>query len=180
MKSITTNLSISDILEDAINQKKLEMPFTIHIGNHPIDVRLSNLKWTDITKQQRIKYTQEYSVCCQAGLDKQPISEKEWNEQVSRLKEAAEKSGEKFDESTLKKPENRAEQLAGSFALIETILSLVPKAFTDESGNPVFSENDLLKVRQAIDLDNRLFSEIFTIYGNFSKLVDEQEKSVKN
>jgi len=172
--------TMTDILDDAINNKRIQLAAEIHIGENAIPVVLSNIKWTDITKQQRIQYTSEYSKCAEMGLDKAPIDENEWNEQVNRLRTNAEKAGEKFDESALKKPNNRAEQLASSFAFIETVLSLVPKALIDAEGNPIFNDSHLSKVRQAIDLDNRLFGEIFSMYNKFSKMVDEQEKSTKN
>jgi len=165
-----------NILIAAQKKKIVEERFIIPIeGSEGIAAVLTLEDMYGIQERQDIIYREKFCEYRERGLDKQPIDEKEWENDLMQLKKKTREIMEK------EKPENMAQQGAGRFSNLRTIQELVPQFLRDEKGVLLFPTVEAQKTfEKMIKQDMALMKLVTEAYVNLIKKKAEVSDQAKN
>jgi hypothetical protein len=165
---------LDSLLSDALKNKVIKKEYKININGSEVDVHIENIELRTISKRQQIQFETELLGC--GNLINNPPDLTEFEEFLVKIKDEKQREARRANP-----PKSRAHQKAENFAMMETILRLVPERLKRKDGTPLLrTDEQKEKFAKLIDLDNELFKQIFDIYTDISTENEKVKEKIKN
>ncbi len=166
----------ADLIRNANRSEKIERKFKITVSGQEVELLLTAPDIFDVLKEQERCIQREYAECASQGMDKMPINEADWVDELSKISDS-----ETRKSLTKDRPLNLAQQVARKNARLDTVRILLPKKLKNHDGSLAFPTLDDQKefgeyVASHTDVMNIITKE----YVDIMNQLNEVNKQAKN
>jgi hypothetical protein len=166
----------ADLIRKANRSEKIERKFTITVSGEPVELLLTAPDIFDVLKEQERCIQKEYAECSAQGMDKMPINEADWINELSKITESETRKA-----LTADKPMNLAQQVARKNARLDTVRVLLPKKLKLADGTLAFpSLDDQKEFGEYVASHSDVMNIITKEYVEIMNQLNEVNKQAKN